>query len=82
MISTTGRRISLKVVHPERAHDPEFRRRFAREVRLVARVQGPGVASVTGADPDAETRWLAADFVPGPTLSEAISQRAIAGDCR
>ncbi|MFE7330461.1 PQQ-binding-like beta-propeller repeat protein [Streptomyces sp. NPDC057565] len=69
-----GALVALKVVHPERAHDPEFRRRFAREVRLAARVHGPGVASVTGADPDAETPWLAAEFVPGPTLSEAIAQ--------
>ncbi|SEE57622.1 serine/threonine-protein kinase [Streptomyces sp. TLI_105] len=69
-----GALAALKVVHPERAHDPEFRRRFAREVRLAARVHGPGVASVTGADPDAETPWLAAEFVSGPTLSEAIAR--------
>ncbi|MGW2184166.1 outer membrane protein assembly factor BamB family protein [Streptomyces sp. NPDC001732] len=75
---------ALKVVHPERAHDPEFRRRFAREIRLAARVRGAGVASVTGADPDAETPWLATEFVPGPTLGEAISQHGElpAGACR
>ncbi|MFE3248426.1 PQQ-binding-like beta-propeller repeat protein [Streptomyces sp. NPDC059209] len=69
-----GDLVALKVVHPAHAHDPEFRRRFAREVRLAARVHGSGVASVTGADSDATTPWLAAEFVPGPTLGEAIAQ--------
>ncbi|MGW3953006.1 protein kinase domain-containing protein [Streptomyces sp. NPDC004752] len=69
-----GALFALKAVHPAHAHDPEFRRRFARKVRLAARVRGPGVASVAGADPDAESPWLAAEFVPGPTLGEAIAQ--------
>ncbi|MFD0279693.1 PQQ-binding-like beta-propeller repeat protein [Kitasatospora sp. NPDC127111] len=75
---------ALKVVHPEHAHDAEFRRRFGREVRLAARVTGPGVAAVTGADPDAETPWLASEFVPGPTLGEAIARhgRLTAEACR
>ncbi|CAM5472410.1 Serine/threonine-protein kinase PknD [Streptomyces avidinii] len=35
-----GRSVAVKVVHPELARDPEFRRRFAREVAAARAVDG------------------------------------------
>ncbi|MGV9453766.1 bifunctional serine/threonine-protein kinase/ABC transporter substrate-binding protein [Streptomyces sp. NPDC003635] len=68
-----GELAALKVIQPEYAEQPEFRARFAREVAAARGVQGPWVARVLAADPDAPAPWLASAFVPGPSLAEAVA---------
>ncbi|WP_017590596.1 serine/threonine-protein kinase [Nocardiopsis ganjiahuensis] len=65
---------ALKLVRDELAHDPEFRARFAREVRAAQRVHGPHTPSVLSADPEAAVPWMATEYVPGPTLKEAVRE--------
>ncbi|MES0833923.1 WD40 repeat domain-containing serine/threonine protein kinase [Nocardiopsis tropica] len=64
---------ALKVVKEDLAHDTGFRDRFAREVRAARRVRGPFTPAVTDADTDADVPWMATEYVPGPTLKEAVS---------
>ncbi|MFC4908336.1 serine/threonine-protein kinase [Actinomadura gamaensis] len=72
---TPGRRpVAVKVVRGELADDPEFRRRFRREVDVAQRVQGFFTAPVLDADPDAPQPWLATAYVAGPTLHEAVAE--------
>ncbi|WP_202124360.1 serine/threonine-protein kinase [Actinomadura physcomitrii] len=72
---TPGRRaVAVKVVRGELADDPEFRRRFRREVDVAQRVQGFYTAPVLDADPDAPQPWLATAYVAGPTLQEAVAE--------
>ncbi|MGC0334152.1 ABC-type branched-subunit amino acid transport system substrate-binding protein [Streptomyces sp. SAI-170] len=68
-----GRLVALKVIRAEHAADPRFRARFRREARLAAKVNSRWVVPVTDADPEAQAPWLATDFVPGPTLGEAVA---------
>ncbi|MFH7596398.1 protein kinase [Streptomyces racemochromogenes] len=70
--SPGGRTVALKVVHGTIAGDPDFRRRFAREVRAAQSLRGAGTVPVLDADPDAEVPWLATAYVPGPALSDAV----------
>jgi len=63
---------AVKVVHRELAEDPSFRARFAREVRLAQMVHGPFTPAVFDAAPDVETPWMATEYAPGPTLTEAV----------
>ncbi|OXM55247.1 serine/threonine protein kinase [Amycolatopsis thailandensis] len=72
-ISSDGRLVAIKQVHPGFAHDPGFRERFRREVETSRLVSGAYTAPVMDADPNAPTPWLASVFVPGPALSEAVS---------
>ncbi|MGW5877528.1 WD40 repeat domain-containing serine/threonine protein kinase [Nocardiopsis terrae] len=65
---------ALKLVKDDLAHDPEFRARFAREVRAAARVRGPFTPAVTDSDTGADVPWLATEYVPGPTLKEAVRE--------
>jgi len=67
-----GRAVAVKVIRREYAADPEFRRRFEREVRAARRVSGPAVAAVEAAHTSAEEPWLATEFVTGPSLAEAV----------
>ncbi|GAA1450844.1 serine/threonine-protein kinase [Nocardiopsis tropica] len=70
--SPGGRDVAIKVVHPELAGDPEFRRRFAAEVEAARRVGGFHTAQVVDAEPDGDPPWLATAYVPGPTLYAAV----------
>ncbi|MGC4936385.1 protein kinase domain-containing protein [Kribbella sp. DT2] len=70
--SPGGRLVALKVVRPELADDPAFRARFEREVEAVRKVGGAFTAAVIDADPGAERPWLATEFLPGPTLQQAV----------
>ncbi|MER5884508.1 serine/threonine-protein kinase [Streptomyces sp. NPDC001941] len=71
--SRAGQVVAVKVVRAELAADPEFRRRFAREVAAARLVGGAHTAAVLDADPEAELPWLATAYVPGPALSEAVA---------
>ncbi|MFD9407460.1 serine/threonine-protein kinase [Streptomyces sp. NPDC059989] len=68
-----GRPVALKVIRPEFGEDPEFRRRFQREVQSAQRVQGLYTAPVIDFDTDGAQPWLATLYVPGPSLAEAVS---------
>ncbi|CAL9597945.1 protein kinase domain-containing protein [Streptomyces sp. enrichment culture] len=70
-----GRPVAVKVVRPELADDPAFRRRFRREVAAARRVRGAYTAEVVDADTDGEPPWLATLYVPGPSLTEAVARR-------
>jgi protein kinase-like protein len=70
--SPGGRAVAVKVVHPELARDPEFMRRFRREVEAAEAVSGAYTAPVVGAGPDDSPPWLATAYVPGPSLAELV----------
>lgn len=68
-----GALAAVKVIQAEYAAEPDFRARFRREVEAARRVTSPWAVPVTGADPDADSPWLATAFVPGPSLAEAVA---------
>ncbi len=70
-----GRPVAIKVVRPELAEDPAFRRRFRREVEAARRVRGAYTAELIDADADGTPPWLATLYVPGPSLSQAVTRR-------
>jgi Protein kinase domain len=72
-VSLAGRAVAVKVVHPGLARDPEFTRRFAREVAAARAVGGVYTAPVVAAGLSDDPPWLATAFVPGPSLSELVA---------
>jgi Protein kinase domain len=72
--SRGGRPVAVKVVKRDFADDPEFRRRFAREISAAQQVQGQFTAPVVDADPDAPVPWLATAYIAGPSLQSAVAE--------
>jgi Protein kinase domain len=70
--SPGGRPVAVKVIRPELADSPDFRRRFAREVAAARRVGGVFTAPVVDADPDAPQPWLVTAYVNGPSLADHV----------
>ncbi|MFE1364447.1 ABC transporter substrate-binding protein [Streptomyces anulatus] len=70
--SAGGTLAAVKVIRAEHAEDPGFRARFRREAEAAARITGPWVVPVLGADTEDREPWLATAFVPGPSLAEVV----------
>ncbi|MEU6144287.1 protein kinase [Streptomyces sp. NPDC047081] len=69
-----GQPLAVKVLHADLAQDPEFAKRFAREVDIAQRVRGNHVAQLVAADPWSDPPWLAAAYVCGPSLLELVRE--------
>src|SRR5262249_39682100 len=65
--------VALKFIRPERAGDPDSRRRFLQEAEVTGRLEHPGVVPIyaLGADPGGAPCY-AMRFVRGETLQDAI----------
>ncbi|MGV2917881.1 serine/threonine-protein kinase, partial [Streptomyces alfalfae] len=68
-----GRLVALKQVHTRLVADDGFRARFRREVAASRKVSGTHTSAVIDADADAAEPWLTSEFVPGPSLQEAVA---------
>ncbi|MFF9195524.1 bifunctional serine/threonine-protein kinase/ABC transporter substrate-binding protein [Streptomyces sp. NPDC014779] len=71
--SAGGALAALKLIRAEHAADPGFRARFRREAATARTITGRWVVRVLGADPEAREPWLATEYVPGPSLAEAVA---------
>ncbi|GGT27476.1 serine/threonine-protein kinase [Streptomyces purpureus] len=68
----TSRTVALKTMHARIATDPAFRTRFRLETDAARIIGGQHGAAVFDADPQAETPWLATEYVLGPPLDDAV----------
>ncbi|MGP3962194.1 glycoside hydrolase family 6 protein [Nonomuraea sp. 3N208] len=73
--SPSRRLVAIKVIHRHLAGDPEFRRRFRREVATTQRVARFSTAPVLEADLDGDLAYVVTEYVPGPTLFRAVKER-------
>ncbi|WP_231972633.1 serine/threonine-protein kinase, partial [Nocardiopsis alborubida] len=72
--TNSGRKIVVKVIRADHANKDEYRTRFAREVAAARKVGGFYTAQVVAADTDANEPWIASDYIPGPSLHQAITE--------
>lgn len=67
--------VALKVISPQRLHEPSVQALFLREARSAARVRHSNVASVLALDDTPGNFYYAMEFVPGVTLSDFLVRR-------
>lgn len=68
-----GHPVALKVLHPHISRDPSARARLQREVDLLHRVRGKGVARVLDAEVDGDEAFVVTELVDGPTLEDDVA---------
>ncbi|HEY6552601.1 MAG TPA: serine/threonine-protein kinase, partial [Vicinamibacteria bacterium] len=68
-----GRQVAVKLLHADRAHDPEIAARFVREGQAASLAHHPGIVSVLdfGALPDGRA-FLVMELVANGTLAQAL----------
>ena len=67
------RRVVVKRIHPNLAHDAEFVHMFLEEARLAARVAHPNVVAVVDAGKAGEDYFLIMEYVPGRDLGFLVN---------
>jgi serine/threonine protein kinase len=65
--------VAIKVIHDAHLSAPEFWQRFAREIEVAGRVRAPWTVALVDADPHDRRPWLATEYVPGPSLEQAVT---------
>ncbi|MDT0268594.1 protein kinase [Streptomyces sp. DSM 44915] len=65
---------AVKTLLPELGADPDFAARFRRETAMARAVVSPYTTALLDADPAADPPWLATEYVPGPSLHEAVAR--------
>jgi serine/threonine-protein kinase len=73
------RTVALKVIRRGFAEDPEFRERFTREARAIARLDHPNIVDVFDFDESDGQVFLAMQFLDGGTLKDALARLAAEG---
>ena len=76
------RYVAIKVLHAFLADDPEFKERFEKEARNIARLKHPHIVQVYDFENDAdnETYYMVMELVDGPTLKEVLAKLAERGE--
>ncbi|WP_307542320.1 protein kinase [Streptomyces sp. V3I8] len=67
-----GRPAAVKVINAHLQHDPAALQRFRREVETLGTVRNAFTAALIDAEVDTPPFWMATEYVPGPTLADAV----------
>ncbi len=70
-----ARKVALKLISPELAHDEDFRARFLRESQLAASLEHPNLIPIYDADEIDGVLFLAMRYVDGPSLQALLRTR-------
>lgn len=68
-----GRAVAVRVLRAELLADEEVRARLAADIAAARTVAGPYAAPVLGADLEAESPWVASEYVAGVPLAKAVA---------
>jgi serine/threonine protein kinase len=76
---TDGRKVALKLLHPDRSLGTTALQRFQQEAEALARVQGPTVVEVvaSGFDEQARAHYLALEFLEGGSLADVLKRSTV-----
>lgn len=75
-----GRRVAVKLLHPQMAVDASARRRFEDEALAAAQLVHPNVVGVFDAGEQDGTAYIVMEYLPGRTLADEIADGPLPTD--
>ena len=76
-----GRSVAIKTMLPQYASDPSFAARFKQEAQAAAALQSPYIVSVYDWGKDADTYYIAMEYLRGTDLKSGVRKHG-ALDCK
>jgi serine/threonine protein kinase len=76
--SALDRYVAIKLLHPFLADDPEFKDRFEKEAKNVAKLRHPNIVQVFDFEYDSggESYYMVMELIDGPTLKDKLFELA------
>lgn len=71
------REVAIKVLPREMMHDPQFRSRFEREIKMIAQLEHPSIVPVYDVGDVDEQPYFVMRFMMGGSLSDKIAEGSI-----
>jgi serine/threonine protein kinase len=71
------RSVAVKIINPEIADDPTFRKRFAQEINLIAKLEHSGIVPLYDVGEAYGRPYLVMRYMPNGTLADRIEAGAI-----
>ena len=71
-LAEDGTLAAVKTIRPDLLSSLTMRERFRQEIEAVRSVENPYVARLIGGSAQGDIPWLGTEFVPGPTLGQAV----------
>ena len=65
-----GRKVAIKILHPQFAADDAFVTRFKREAQAAANLTHPNIVSIYDFGEDGDTYYMVMELIPGRTLRD------------
>ncbi len=70
-----GRRVAVKILHPQFSADPSFVARFEQEARIAAGLSHPNLVQVYDVGHDDDRHYIVMEYIEGETLKELINRQ-------
>ncbi len=71
------REVAIKVLPREMMHDPQFRSRFEREIKMIASLEHPAIVPVYDVGDEGGQPYFVMRFMNGGSLSDLIAQGSV-----
>ena len=70
-----GQTVALKVLNPQLTSDPQFRERFVREAKVMAKLNHPNIVKLLNFFEEPEGSVMVMDYFEGHTIKQMIAKR-------
>ncbi|CAG0947322.1 serine/threonine-protein kinase PpkA [Anaerolineae bacterium] len=70
-----GQTVALKVLNPQLTSDPQFRERFVREAKVMAKLNHPNIVKLLNFFEEPEGSVMVMDYFEGHTINQMIAKR-------
>ena len=69
-----GRNVAIKVVSPDSTRDPQFKRRFVQEARIIAQLNHPHIVQVHDFGVSGDNLYLVMEYMRGGDLNDKLEK--------